>query len=608
MTTDLVRYKAQLDDSSTKNRNLFVGFFGVLIYTLVMTLAVSDEDLLMNRMTMRIPLIDLGLPPIAWFSVVPLLLLILHVDLLHNLHEHLAKLQMWREMNNDDIDSRELQPFFYDFAFAYQRVGYIGVSLTIFVWLLIYLIPIFTLLVVQIRFGAYQYEPALILHMFLTSADCFICIAFYPKWLMALDRSNKTSLMPSFACVLILMLISLAYSSFTKYFFIDNVKPDWTRQLVKYQIYKYVDMLLPRLKAKYQVLVSVDDNERRTFQMLADYQGSDVEQLFANNSKSSLHKPIYPSQQQNHILAEHWWVHGTRLNLEGRSLNYADFSGSVMIRANFDRAQLKGAKFNLTQLQGASFQGTSLDEADLIGSVLQGANLSGANLRRANLDVAQLQGAKFGFANLEDVSLYHTNLQGADVTSSRLNGAKLVEAELQGANLSSSWLRGADFTDAKLQGADLSFAEMQGAILFSSRLQGATFNRTILLGATCLPKPKKDESSANNKPLLQDQTQKPSNLVNCIKIGAFAKLNQSDISTIMNNLPDNTLQPIRQKLQQRFKERLGHSADMGKAICGILTTDMVKEIYKQMESDVVFISNKLSLKYAKEGQSCVPPS
>ena len=40
---DLEARKSHLDDSSTKNRNLFVGFFGVLIYTLVMTLAVSDE-------------------------------------------------------------------------------------------------------------------------------------------------------------------------------------------------------------------------------------------------------------------------------------------------------------------------------------------------------------------------------------------------------------------------------------------------------------------------------------------------------------------------------------------------------------------------------------
>ena len=57
--------KSQLDDSSSKNRNLFVGFLGVLIYTLVMTLSVSDEALLMGRMTMRIPLVDLGLPPVA---------------------------------------------------------------------------------------------------------------------------------------------------------------------------------------------------------------------------------------------------------------------------------------------------------------------------------------------------------------------------------------------------------------------------------------------------------------------------------------------------------------------------------------------------------------
>jgi hypothetical protein len=185
---DLEARKSQLDDSSTENRNLFVGFLGVLIYTLVMTLAVSDEALLMGRMNMRIPLVDLGLPPVAWFSVVPVLLFILHVDLLHNLNEHLAKLQLWRELNQGHVDSRNLQPFFYDFAFARHGKGLIGWLLDWFVWLLIYLLPMFTLLVVQIRFGAYQNSLVSALHGCLTVLDVLIYALFYRHWRNALQK------------------------------------------------------------------------------------------------------------------------------------------------------------------------------------------------------------------------------------------------------------------------------------------------------------------------------------------------------------------------------------------------------------------------------------
>ena len=51
--------KIQLDDSSTKNPKLFVGFMGVLLYTLVMTLAVTDENLLMGTIAL-VPKLQLG--------------------------------------------------------------------------------------------------------------------------------------------------------------------------------------------------------------------------------------------------------------------------------------------------------------------------------------------------------------------------------------------------------------------------------------------------------------------------------------------------------------------------------------------------------------------
>ena len=181
--------KAKLDDSSLKNRNLFVGFMAVLLYTLVMTLAISDEDLLMNRMSMKLPLIDLGLKPAAWFVVVPSLMLILHADLLHNLDEHLAKLQRWQAAAvRGRIDARDLQPFFFDFAYARRGQGLIGWLLGWMVWLMAYQLPLTVFLVVQVRFGAYQNVLVSVLHFALTLIDFALYAYFYRRWWRAQKR------------------------------------------------------------------------------------------------------------------------------------------------------------------------------------------------------------------------------------------------------------------------------------------------------------------------------------------------------------------------------------------------------------------------------------
>ena len=97
------------------------------------------------------------------------------------------------------------------------------------------------------------------------------------------------------------------------------------------------------------------------------------------------------------------------------------------------------------------------------------------------------------------------------------------------------------------------------------------------------------------------QTQQPSNLVACIKFGAFATLNQADIKAIMNKLPEETPQSVRQQLQNNLQVRIDHLTDLQKAICGTLTPEMVKTIQQHWKDRV---PDEITTKWAKQGQLC----
>ena len=120
------------------------------------------------------------------------------------------------------------------------------------------------------------------------------------------------------------------------------------------------------------------------------------------------------------------------------------------------RANLYGANLSWADLTGATLYGADLSRANLSGADLTGATLSGADLSRANLSGADLTGAKLYWADLSRANLSGANLYGADLT-----GAKLYWADLSRANLSGADLSGADLTGATLTRADLTGARIE---------------------------------------------------------------------------------------------------------------------------------------------------
>ena len=136
----------------------------------------------------------------------------------------------------------------------------------------------------------------------------------------------------------------------------------------------------------------------------------------------------------------------------------------------------------LKQIEPINLKDRHLRNALLYNVILTGADLRGARLQGAKLYGANLQGAKLYGANLQGAYLYGTNLQNAYLIEANLQGAYLYGAQLQGAYLSVANLQGAYLSWANLQGAYLLGARLQGAYLYGANLQSAYLSGANLQG------------------------------------------------------------------------------------------------------------------------------
>ena len=126
-------------------------------------------------------------------------------------------------------------------------------------------------------------------------------------------------------------------------------------------------------------------------------------------------------------------------------------------------------------MRGADLSGARLEGADLSQALLSGAVLLAARLEGADLIEARLEGAILWEAQLEGANLRAARLEGADLSAARLQGAFLWKAELQREDLSGAGLEGADLRGAQMEWAVLWFTRLEGANLSGARLQGANF-------------------------------------------------------------------------------------------------------------------------------------
>jgi uncharacterized protein YjbI with pentapeptide repeats len=132
------------------------------------------------------------------------------------------------------------------------------------------------------------------------------------------------------------------------------------------------------------------------------------------------------------------------------NLRYAKAPNAFLAKAHLENSDLYGALLIFADMRRSSLQGTRLDKAVMIKSQLNAADLTAAslvdvNLMGADMSEANLQSAKLSNASLLGVTLIDANLQSAILTNASVMGADLTRA-----NLHSAVLQGANFTGANL--------------------------------------------------------------------------------------------------------------------------------------------------------------
>ncbi len=194
------------------------------------------------------------------------------------------------------------------------------------------------------------------------------------------------------------------------------------------------------------------------------------------------------------------WKDISGLNLSGRNLCDADFTGAIMHEVNLRGAKLDNASLFGADIQDACLVDASMRRADLRGACLRGADLSGADLFEADLRegsiaaadrdkglrmmehqtrAGNVQGAILAGANLERSRLSGVVAIRADFTDAILKDAKLVRANLKQATFVGVNFAGADLSGADLAGADLRDAVLVGAKTFSWNVSNANMDGAL---------------------------------------------------------------------------------------------------------------------------------
>ncbi len=475
--------KKLLDTSATTNRNLLVGFYVLLLAALMLCLGITDEQLLVGNTTIPLPFLNIPLPVSAFATVLPLVLMAVHFDLLHNLNEHGRKLQVWvaaweekYPANNPATTgmnaalSEQLFPFLYDFAWLHAKgKGPDNINAKLLpglCWVLYCWAPYTVLVIFLIRFADLQDYVFTSWHLGLILLDAAWLYWYWPRfgrkkpqhlfWRGVRKVVNLPLALVSVSSLAGCWCLGL-YSLIQWHLDFDG-SPDIVKKVIEFEEQiqsKLSIVLVPRLVID-NYRIKIDDNHFKVARLLA------------------------PGKTD----AELWPDTASPLNLHGRRFGFAQFINVVMPRVNFNEAKLQGANLRSAQLQGAYLRGAQLQGAFFAIAHMQGAFLQGARLQGANLHFAQLQGADLSYAKLQGTALREAKLQGAHLSFANLDGADLLEAQLQGADLIEASLQGAALGNAELQGANLRGAVLQGADLSKTELRTTILPDSVEFSAT----------------------------------------------------------------------------------------------------------------------------
>ena len=505
-------------------RTSLLFFLVVALYLLIIVGTTTDLMLLRGEIV-ALPLMEVGVPVVAFYIVAPLIFLLLHINLLLRLS------QLTETVSNSKELKDEHSPLVFPLDFARLLLnGKPRWGLWVVVVTQIYILPIVVLLALQMSFLAYQDSLITFWHQLIITTDlvllflsvCFVIgtragtkvernyvlkmlfqksgtvfsasLVLIFTWTIAVVPNSWQETVGIFVAMLVGLFFLFRHYVSKRLRNKQNNEPNNfclpTKCIVLYGV-----ILLSFLGI---VAIVVDGLQERFIQrqlsawVFADWWWKEdpiisyrPAQRFLNLAEQLIVLKEIPLEIIDTLIIKEEAEEVAKLDplckyigeldLSGRQLNYARFYGSQFRCVKLESAELNGADLSGVELHGANLHGTNLSEAELHGADLFNAKLHGANLSSAKLHGANLYEAKLHGTNLSNAELHGADLEGAELYS-----ADLRLAELRGVDLYRAELHGTDLRFAELYGADLRLAELYGADLRLAELYGADLGDVIL--------------------------------------------------------------------------------------------------------------------------------
>jgi uncharacterized protein YjbI with pentapeptide repeats len=499
------RVRGAADETARLTQTFYLSFLLLGTYIAIIIGSTTDMQLL-KVSPVTLPLLNVQLPIVEFYVIVPWLLLLVYFNVLLHLTFLADKLHQFTTVLTalTDAAAREEQRLrVFPFPFSALLIGRpargsLRLLLGLMVVMTVVFLPLILLLWAQLRFLPYHGTAITWNHRAAVLADLVLLWLFWPLLLPPVQRPASAA--PSRGLWRVVPLTASA-THFR-----------WGTGLVCLTLVTVGVALAPfscNLQLQEQILVagepaaevvaalrSMDDTKRA--QGLEKITGLILTQRDLRGA--NLRNTLFPKADLRGANLEGADLSDARVfagNLAPLKIAQCSFCPTNLQRSILGRAQLQGADLTFAQLQGAHLGG-----ADLQGAILWGAQLQGATL-----GYAQFQGATLGLADLQGATLYHADLQGVNLEGAQLQGANLEGAQLRGANL-----EGADLQGAYLEGADIGSANFSDANLTWSTLRGLSQSPLDKETYERLENLRDPRARAASLKRLQDAVGRPTNL------------------------------------------------------------------------------------------------
>lgn len=470
--------RESVDKSSKVTRTLALTFVALMFYILLIVASTTDLMLFLPDSRVTLPILNIELDLLAFYTVTPFLIIILHFNLLINLYHHKKRLDELYEAEDYAPNYNHLHPFLFNYLERYAPGSFFRPFFKGLIQLALFWFPVFVVIALQYRFLAYHDYDRSLAQFIASVISIAMATVFLFLVLNRIQKEKKTLRQVVGGRILSggMVLVFLGAAGICEYGSWVVKKGLWVshRQIGNSGMKKnYLDVFPEFMPMAINLNDYVNQINQVDESLVAKYLGDSTTIEEARSLAILNH-----GKGLNLIGRDFKYAVMERINLSNVNAREADFSNSTLENADFSKANLKEARFSGAYMVEADFRETNLINVDFFNAVLSRVKFGDAILLGNNFMGSYYTDGDFSGFNLSEFNLSEgvfsrTSFRGADLSSTNFSGAMLIESDFRNASLSRSNLQSANLTRADLSYAKIYDVEVCRAIFTGVRLFGS---------------------------------------------------------------------------------------------------------------------------------------